>query len=81
MKLKELNIPRCKRYSGYKPCIEYKNCLEEGCQLDDAENRIGEKILIISLDALGNVLLNTSILKSLKDKYPESTIFWSIGGL
>ena len=76
MKLKDLNIPRCKRYSGYKPCIEYKNCLEDGCQLDDAENRIGKKILIVSLDALGNVLLNTSVLKSLKEKYPESTIYW-----
>lgn len=36
----------------------------------------GEKILIISLDALGNVLLNTSFLHSLKSKYPESTIYW-----
>jgi ADP-heptose:LPS heptosyltransferase len=37
---------------------------------------MGEKILIISLDALGNVLLNTSILPSLKKKYPESSIYW-----
>jgi heptosyltransferase-2 len=76
MKTKELNIPDCKKFSGYKPCVEYTNCLQDGCQLDNVENRIGKKILILSLDALGNVLLNTSILKSLKEKYPESTIYW-----
>lgn len=71
-----MNIPRCKKFSGYKPCISYENCLENGCQMDSPDNRIGTKILIISLDALGNVLLNTSILKSIKRKFPESTIYW-----
>lgn len=71
-----MNIPRCKKFSGYKPCISYENCLENGCQMDSPDNRIGIKILIISLDALGNVLLNTSILKSIKRKFPESTIYW-----
>lgn len=37
---------------------------------------MGTKILVISLDALGNVLDNTPILKSIKRKYPESTIYW-----
>lgn len=76
MEYKKLNIPRCKKFSGYKPCISYQNCLEHGCRLDEPSNHIGTKILIISLDALGNVLLNTSILPSLKSKYPESTIYW-----
>lgn len=71
-----MNIPRCKKFSGYKPCISYENCLENGCQMDSPDNKIGIKILIISLDALGNVLLNTSILKSIKRKFPESTIYW-----
>lgn len=70
------NIPRCKNFSGYKPCVSYTDCLANGCQYDTPENRMGTKILVISLDALGNVLDNTPILKSIKRKYPESTIYW-----
>jgi ADP-heptose:LPS heptosyltransferase len=71
-----LKIPRCKNFSGYKPCVSYTDCLQNGCQYDTPENRIGTKILIISLDALGNVLDNTPILKPIKRKFPESTIYW-----
>lgn len=76
MDFKNLVLPGCKKFSGYKPCISYYNCLESGCRLENSETRTGRKILIVSLDALGNVLLNTSILPSLKNKYPESTIYW-----
>lgn len=74
MKLKELEIPKCKNYSGYKPCKPYYNCLENGCVDENA--KIGTKILIISLDALGNVLDNTPILHAIKRKFPVSTIYW-----
>ena len=76
MELKDLNIPRCKKFSGYKPCISYKNCLENGCQADIPENHIGVKILLISLEALGAVLDNTAILPAIKRKFPESTVYW-----
>lgn len=76
MDFNKLNIPRCKKFSGYKPCISYKNCLEHGCQLENIQTRTGKKILIISLDGLGTVLLSTSILRSLKNKYPESAVYW-----
>jgi len=76
MDFNSLNLPKCKKFTGYKPCISYKNCLEHGCQLENAGTSTGKKILILSLDALGNVLLNTSILPSLKNKFPESTIYW-----
>ena len=76
MELKDLNIPRCKKFSGYKPCYSYKNCLENGCQDDTPENRMGVKILFISLEALGAVLDNTAMLPAIKRKYPESTIYW-----
>lgn len=75
MEFNELNIPKCKKFNGYKPCTAYKNCLEEGCQAE-AENQIGTKILVISLDALGTVLMNTAILPSIKRKFPVSTIYW-----
>jgi len=76
MEFNELNIPKCKKFNGYKPCVAYKNCLEEGCQVDSSENQIGTKILVISLDALGTVLMNTAILPSIKRKFPVSTIYW-----
>lgn len=74
--IKDLNIPRCKNYSGYKPCYSYKDCLLNGCQDNTAETQTGTKILIISLDAIGNVLNNTAVLPAVKRKYPVSTIYW-----
>ena len=76
MEIKDLDIPRCKKFSGYKPCFSYKNCLENGCQADVPENHIGIKILFISLEALGAVLDNTAVLPAIKRKFPESTIYW-----
>lgn len=76
MDFEKLNIPDCKKFSGYKPCFSYKNCLENGCQEDTDQNKIGVRILIIALDALGAVLSFTSILPSIKRKFPISTINW-----
>jgi len=66
-------IPSCKNFTGYKPCYEDHNCWEDGCK----ENiPIGTKILIINLDAMGDVLMTTAQLPLLKKKFPESTIYW-----
>ncbi len=72
----DLKIPNCKNFSGYKPCFSYKNCLENGCQQVNDQTKIGVKILIICLDALGNVLANTPILPAVKKKFPISTVYW-----
>jgi ADP-heptose:LPS heptosyltransferase len=37
---------------------------------------VKEKILIIKLDAMGDVLRTTALLPPLKRKYPESTVTW-----
>jgi methionine synthase I (cobalamin-dependent)/ADP-heptose:LPS heptosyltransferase len=66
-------IPDCKRFSGYKPCYPNHNCWEDGCKDNLA---IGKKILIINLDAMGDVLMTTAQLPAIKRKYPESTIYW-----
>jgi heptosyltransferase-2 len=66
-------IPDCKRFTGYKPCFPGHNCLEEGCK-DNIP--IGTKILIINLDAMGDVLMTTAQLSALKRKFPESTVYW-----
>ena len=65
----------CKHFPGDKPCkpnkLENKKC-------DDCEYYlpINFKILIIKLDAVGDVLRTTSILHALKSKYPESHVTW-----
>ncbi len=66
-------IPSCKRFTGYKPCIPGHNCIEEDCR-DFIP--MGVKILLINLDAMGDVLMTTAQLYSLKRKFPESTIYW-----
>ncbi len=73
MKMFDLEIPDCKRFGGYKPCIPYKTCYE-GCARPDKP--FGVKILIINLDAMGDVLMTTAQLAPLKRKYPESYIAW-----
>lgn len=66
-------IPDCKRFSGYKPCFPDHNCWENGCK-DNLPT--GTKILIINLDAMGDVLMTTAQLPSIKKKFPQSTIYW-----
>jgi ADP-heptose:LPS heptosyltransferase len=64
--------PACKHFTGYKPCFPNTNCLEECVRFEP----IGTKILIVNLDAMGNVLVTTSILPAIKRKYPQSHISW-----
>ncbi|MDH7605204.1 MAG: glycosyltransferase family 9 protein [Melioribacter sp.] len=71
--MEKLNIPDCKNFSGYKPCFPNYNCLENGCK---EQKKIGLKILIIALEAMGSVLMTTAQLPAIKRKYPESTIYW-----
>ena len=66
-------IPDCKRFSGYKPCFPDHNCWENGCK-DNIPS--GTKILIINLDAMGDVLMTTAQLPALKRKFHESTVYW-----
>ncbi len=66
-------IQDCKNFSGYKPCFPDYNCLEMGCK---DSKPFGTKILIINLDAMGDVLMTTAQLAALKRKFPVSTIYW-----
>jgi ADP-heptose:LPS heptosyltransferase len=36
----------------------------------------GKRILIVNLDAMGHVLVTTSLLQAIKRKYPKSHISW-----
>ncbi|MDP4175410.1 MAG: glycosyltransferase family 9 protein [Bacteroidota bacterium] len=66
-------IPSCKRFTGYKPCFPGHDCQVDGCK---DYLPIGTKILIINLDAMGDVLMTTAQLHGIKRKFPESTIYW-----
>ena len=69
----KITAPSCKRFTGYKPCYPDHNCWKDGCK-DNLP--VGEKILIINLDAMGDVLMTTAQLPSLKKKFPDSSIYW-----
>jgi ADP-heptose:LPS heptosyltransferase len=65
----------CRHFHGDRPCAPHK---ETGIKCDNCTEYkpISLKILIIKLDAVGDVLRTTSILKPLKRKYPDSYITW-----
>ena len=63
----------CKHFTGYKPCFPDHDCTNEGCK---DYKPIGTRILIINLDAMGDVLMTTAQLPAIKKKFSESTIYW-----
>jgi heptosyltransferase-2 len=65
-------VPDCLHFTGYKPCFPGKYCLDTCVDPRPA----GTRILLINLDAMGNVLVTTSILPAIKRKYPVSHITW-----
>jgi ADP-heptose:LPS heptosyltransferase len=67
-----ITIPQCKHFGGYKPCFPGSACYKKCVDMDP----LGTRILIVNLDAMGNVLVTTTILAPLKRKYPRSRIYW-----
>jgi ADP-heptose:LPS heptosyltransferase len=65
----------CKYFPGDRPCLFNKR---EGVKCDVCPNYETEqsRILIIKLEAVGDVLRTTCILHGLKEKYPMSEITW-----
>jgi ADP-heptose:LPS heptosyltransferase len=61
----------CRFYLGTKPCKHKRVC--DGCAF---YSPVAERILIIKLGALGDLLRTTPILPSLKKAYPNSKITW-----
>jgi ADP-heptose:LPS heptosyltransferase len=65
----------CAYYRGSAPCVFHKRdgrpC--PGCPDYTA---LGVKILIVKLDAMGDVLRTTAILPALHQKYPGSQVTW-----
>jgi len=65
----------CKHFPGDRPCSFHKS---EGVKCDTCPHYepVEFKILIIKLDAIGDVLRTTSILEGLKENNPNSEITW-----
>jgi heptosyltransferase-2 len=61
----------CRHYVGKKPCRHKRVC--DGCPHHDP---VGERILVIKLGALGDLLRTTAVLKELKHAYPRSHVTW-----
>lgn len=69
---RKIHIPDCKHFTGYKPCFPNVNCLDDCAEPQPR----GTKILIVNLEAMGNVLVTTTLLMPIKRKYPISSISW-----
>lgn len=65
----------CRYFRGDIPCIFNKR---EGIHCDNCKyySKTKEKILIIKLGAIGDVIRTTPLLVKLKNEYPESMIYW-----
>lgn len=61
----------CELFDGYKPCEPYKVC--SGCR---DRKPIEFTVLVVNLDAIGNVVQNTSLLPAIQRKYPRAHIDW-----
>lgn len=64
----------CRYFLGDRPCVWHK---QEGviCECDHYV-RLGEKLLIIKLDAMGDVLRTTCLLPIICRAWPDSRITW-----
>lgn len=74
--MRVLNYNKGCRYFLYsRPCKFHKN-EKVTCGNCHYYQKIGKRILVIKLDALGDVLRTMSVLPVLKQKYPTSYITW-----
>ncbi|MGC8804309.1 MAG: glycosyltransferase family 9 protein [Candidatus Ratteibacteria bacterium] len=65
----------CRFFMPDAPCVYHKTDGKK-CTDCDQYSPVKERILIIKLGALGDVLRTTSICEPLKSLHPESMLFW-----
>lgn len=65
----------CRYYRGHIPCVHHK---ESGthCHSCDHYEALQERILIIKLGAIGDVIRTTPLIRKLKQEYPNAEITW-----
>lgn len=65
----------CRHFLGDRPCRPHKT---EGVKCGDCSHyaRVGARILIVKLDAVGDVLRTTCVLDALHTAYPNCRVEW-----
>jgi heptosyltransferase-2 len=66
----------CRHFKGDRPCKYYWIDKSWDCSICVHHNPFKERILVIKLDALGDVVRSTVLTEGLKKKYPESQLTW-----
>jgi hypothetical protein len=61
----------CRLFTGFSPCRYRRTC--PGCYHYDP---VAERILLIVLDALGDVLRSTALLPAIRRRHPRAHITW-----
>ncbi len=61
----------CRWFSGYRPCRFHRAC--DGCPHHDP---VQTELLLVNLDALGDVLRTTALLPAIKRHWPGVRITW-----
>jgi len=64
----------CRFFIGDRPCVWHKST-GVLCTCDHYQ-RVGERVLIIKLDAMGDVLRTTALLPPLVEHHPAASITW-----
>ena len=74
MDIKTLN-PDCRHFKGHVPCEPHK---KYGAHCEDCPfyDPVEQKICIIKLGAIGDVIRTTPLLHRLKREYPQAEIYW-----
>src|SRR6185437_12181624 len=64
----------CRFFVGDRPCVWHKR---DGLRCTcDRYDRIEERVLIIKLDAMGDVLRTTALLPPIRESHPHAGITW-----
>ena len=66
--------PDCRFFLGDRPCIWHKRT-GAVCTCDRYE-RVDERVLIVKLDAMGDVLRSTALLPPIAEVHPHAAITW-----
>ena len=79
MKLSDIKFD-CRYFRGDIPCKPNKNygvhCIDEKGIDCNYYAHVKEKILIIKLGAIGDVIRTTPLLEPIKKQYPDAKIYW-----
>jgi heptosyltransferase-2 len=66
----------CKYFKGDRPCKYYWIDRSWDCSVCEHHSPFKERILLIKLDALGDVVRSTALAEGIKKKYPNSELTW-----